>query len=622
MLIVSVTVNDGALSSSVFNAQISVGSTNDPPVITGQVAVGTNEEQPLTIALSHLTVTDTDNSYPQGFSLAINPGTGYTVAGTTITPVKDFHGILTVPVTVSDGVSSSNVFNMQVTVANVNDAPAITGQKPLQTFRNQAITLEMTDLQVADPDNSYPQGFTLRVGTGQHYTVFGYTVTPVNNYTGTLSVPVTVDDGQATSAVFLLKIDVVAPPNVAPVITGQVTLTTYENQPLDLRLSHLIVSDPDNLFPEEFTLTIYPGPHYKISNGSIAPEKDYSGMLSVKVTVSDKKANSDPYFVQIEVIPVSDVPLITSQTFLRMDEDDSLVLKSSDLIVLDPDDDYPTGFTINLYEGSNYVFRDLMIIPLKDFHGYLTVPVTVNDGENTSAAYQLIILVEPVNDAPVITDNGPTGNFTYKPGSDPVSPFEHIVISDPDNDSLSFAEIAIVPYESGRDSLVFETMESIRAIFDRATGTLVMFGNASIEVYNAYIRDLRYTFNGTPGPAAARNLNLKVNDGTEFSTTFTRTISFGEAGVALDIPSGFTPNGDGMNDTWSIRTADGAGAPDAVIRVYNKRGTVVFEARGLDSEWDGRVNGMLLPADSYFYTVDVESTGSRNRYKGVITILH
>ena len=72
---ISVTVNDGTLSSEPFNFQIQVGNSNDPPVITSQSALSTNEEQPFTLELSQLTVIDPDNSYPMGFSLLVAPGT-------------------------------------------------------------------------------------------------------------------------------------------------------------------------------------------------------------------------------------------------------------------------------------------------------------------------------------------------------------------------------------------------------------------------------------------------------------------------------------------------------------------------------------------------------------------
>jgi len=75
-------------------------------VITGQVALSTAKDTALPLTLGNLTVTDPDNSYPTGFTLSVQAGSNYTVAGTTITPAASFVGTLTVPVTVNDGTAT------------------------------------------------------------------------------------------------------------------------------------------------------------------------------------------------------------------------------------------------------------------------------------------------------------------------------------------------------------------------------------------------------------------------------------------------------------------------------------------------------------------------------------
>jgi len=90
-----------------------------------------------------------------------------------------------------------------------NVAPVITGQVPLSTPQDTALTLVLGNLTVTDPDNAYPADFTLNVQTGANYTVSGTTITPATGFTGTLTVPVTVNDGSANSAVFNLTVSVV-----------------------------------------------------------------------------------------------------------------------------------------------------------------------------------------------------------------------------------------------------------------------------------------------------------------------------------------------------------------------------------------------------------------------------
>ena len=57
----------------------------------------------------------------------------------------------------------------------------------------------------------------------------GATITPVENFTGALTVPVKVNDGLADSNVYNLTVTV-SIVNDAPVITGQKQLSTSEEQ--------------------------------------------------------------------------------------------------------------------------------------------------------------------------------------------------------------------------------------------------------------------------------------------------------------------------------------------------------------------------------------------------------
>ena len=87
------TVSDGALISAQYNAQITVNPVNDPPQILNQTgSLATVEDTPITLALSHLDVSDVDNTYPTGFTLIVEAGPNYTFSGTTVTPATDFVG--------------------------------------------------------------------------------------------------------------------------------------------------------------------------------------------------------------------------------------------------------------------------------------------------------------------------------------------------------------------------------------------------------------------------------------------------------------------------------------------------------------------------------------------------
>lgn len=419
VLTVRVFVSDGEQNSNFFDIGITVTPTNDPPVIDGQREIQIAEESAVTLSLGDLTVTDADNTYPDGFSLVVQPGDNYTFSGTTVTPVTDFTGPLSVNVTVNDGLSNSAVFPLLIMITPVNDAPSITGQVPVSTTEEAGRTIALTDLVVTDPDNSFPDGFTLLVFPGTNYTLAGNTVVPVQDFSGALTVQVQVSDGALTSNIFDLSLQV-DPVNDKPVITGQVPVETAEDTPVTIQLSHLTVLDTDNSYPAGFTLIVSAGVNYTVSGATVQPAVDFNGTLNVSVSVNDGVSVSDPFSFQIQVGDANDAPVITGQTALATDEEMPVTLSLSNLIVFDPDNAFPAGFTLLISPGTNYVVSGTTITPVVNFAGALTIPVRVSDGVNNSPTFDFQLQVNQINDPPSfaaipnqqVAENSPAGSVT------------------------------------------------------------------------------------------------------------------------------------------------------------------------------------------------------------------
>jgi gliding motility-associated-like protein len=85
----------------------------------------------------------------------------------------------------------------------------------------------------------------------------------------------------------------------------------------------------------------------------------------------------------------------------------------------------------------------------------------------------------------------------------------------------------------------------------------------------------------------------------------------------VDIPNTFTPNGDGINDTWDIRFLNQY--RNAQLDIYNTAGQVIFRSYGYSTPWDGKRNGAKMPTGTYYYVIDL-GDGSM-RMTGYVTIL-
>lgn len=440
-LSVPVMVYDGTEYSDTYSFRIEVTPVNDPPVITGQsMPLEVEENNSIILFTDALTIEDVD---PSEYTLIVLEGSGYTFSGTQVTPQTDFSGTLIVNVQVQEDEVNSNVFGLQVEVIPVNDVPQITGQTSSITIQEEesfSITLE--HLTVSDNDNTYPDDFSLVVGAGTNYTANGNTVTPSPDFNGLLMVPVSVFDGVNASEPYNFQIQV-APVNDPPIITGQATLLSVnEDSGIGLQVRHLNIDDVDNVYPGDFSITVYPGDNYTIFNGIVTPVLNFNGTLSVPVTVSDGQSSSDPFTVQIEVIPVNDPPVIVSQQAISIRQAESLTLSLSYLLVEDIDNTYPSGFTLIVHGGSNYTVSDLTITPSPEFTGTLTVPVQVNDGTSNSNLFNFQVQVATNNTPPVITGQVP---LSIAEDESLTIELSHLIVDDPDDEYPSGFSIIILP---------------------------------------------------------------------------------------------------------------------------------------------------------------------------------
>jgi len=189
------------------SSDVSLTINNAAPVALN-LHTSTDEDIPISGSVS----ASDGNADALSFSLVTLPtngGASMDIDGSfNYTPTLNLNGHDTFTFWASDGIASSNVATVAITINPVNDPPLITSQLPLITPRGTALTIVLTDLIVSDLDNAYPDGFTLEVQDGVNYTRQGATITPVTGYLGMLTVPVRVNDGIDDSNLFGLQVKV------------------------------------------------------------------------------------------------------------------------------------------------------------------------------------------------------------------------------------------------------------------------------------------------------------------------------------------------------------------------------------------------------------------------------
>jgi gliding motility-associated-like protein len=74
---------------------------------------------------------------------------------------------------------------------------------------------------------------------------------------------------------------------------------------------------------------------------------------------------------------------------------------------------------------------------------------------------------------------------------------------------------------------------------------------------------------------------------------------------SVDVPTAFTPNGDGINDViyvdgWGIKKLN-------YFRIYNRWGQLLFESTDINIGWDGTYQGVPQNMETYVWQVEVET---------------
>ena len=86
--------------------------------------------------------------------------------------------------------------------------------------------------------------------------------------------------------------------------------------------------------------------------------------------------------------------------------------------------------------------------------------------------------------------------------------------------------------------------------------------------------------------------------GCQYSDAVTITV-----GNPLGLPTSFTPNNDGYNDTWDVDGLLDYNLSD--IRIFDRWGQVVHRSVGYSQPWDGRNGGKEVPVGTYYYAIDL-----------------
>ncbi len=190
----------------------------------------------------------------------------------------------------------------------------------------------------------------------------------------------------------------------------------------------------------------------------------------------------------------------------------------------------------------------------------------------------------------------------------------HVMVSNglcSDEDSVTVFVYPLPYVYAGEDTTIYEG-EQVQ---------LNATTNAVSPSFN-WIPDNYLTQNNISNPIASpqntTTFVVIVTDANGCSNSDTITVYVNKKPeTQLVIYNTFTPNGDGINDTWYIEGIENY--PNNFVVIYNRDGMKVYEKKGYNNEWDGKYYGNDLPAATYYFVLNLGDGSSP--IKGYINIV-
>ncbi|MBO0199530.1 tandem-95 repeat protein [Vibrio alginolyticus] len=495
----------GAVSNAA-TVTMTVTPVNDAPMAQAQSQT-LDEDNSLVITLVGSDIDNDDDTLQYLITEQVSHGVLEQLTNNSwrYTPEADFNGSDFFLFKVNDGDLDSTEVRVDLTVNAVNDTPTATD---ISATGEEEIPLTIT-LNGNDAEGSSLSYQIVKSPVNGNVTVTGNhaVYTGNSNFFGQDSFTYSVSDGELTSGVALVTITV-NNVNDAPVITGtpsaqvdedsvyQFVPAALDNDPADT-LTYLIANKP-------------PWATFDKTTGALSgtPSNRYVGTYpGIVISVSDGTISSSLSAFSITVNNVNDAPVISGSPATQVNEDSTYLFTPQ---VSDVDSQ---AFTFSIVNKPSWASFDASTGTLSgtpdngDVGKYQGIVISVSDGLTTTMLNRFSIVVNNVNDAPVISG---TPALTVNEGSTYRFALQ---ASDVDSSSLSF---------SIRNKPSWAT-------FDRATGLL----------------------SGTPENehvGSTNNIVISVSDG-ELSTSLAAfsitVINVNDEPVAVNDTYVFTESNDG-----------------------------------------------------------------------------
>ncbi|MEP0984745.1 Ig-like domain-containing protein [Ekhidna sp.] len=387
-----------------------------------------------------------------------------------------------------------------------------------------------------------------------------------------------------------------------------------------------------NMVEAQITINPINDPPFAQDDSTIVDE---GGVVQIAVTSNDSDPDGTLDLLSISIVqqPVNGSITNNSDGTIRYIHDDSETTSDSFIYTIDDNN----GLT------SNQATVIITINPVDDTPN--EAPIANNDTITVSKGAMVLINVvsndtdsdgsldlgsitinsNPSNGA--LFDNG-DGTITYThDDSETLSDSFTYTINDDDGAASNIASVFITIDSEDLNDPPIANSDTVKVV-EGAAVTINIAGNdldvdGSLDLTSVTI--ISAPLNGMVTTSGNGFINYTHDDSDTMEDSFTYTINDDKGATSniasviidirpmIDVPDVFTPNDDGVNDTWVI--PDIENYPNNVVKVFNRWGNEIItinQYNNTSNVWDSRSDGRLqvgskrVPDGTYFYLIQLE----------------
>jgi len=642
-------VEDQLGANTTQNYTVEVINLNDTPVFVTTPILEAQQNNTYNLPLE---VLDVDANEELTFSFIQQPNWLTINASNTLTGTPNREDVENSPhvveIKVEDNAGASDTLSFSIEVKYENSAPTLDPVPELIELTEDDLAIkaiQLTGITAGEENNqsisisidnsneALFESFSLNYTSPQSTAEISYQLKADAFGEAVINITVTDDGAEDINAVsdsFTIAVEGV---NDAPVFNSNPVVKAQSNTAYTYNIE-VDDDDPADLL----TISQVVGPSWlSVTNQNnrsavltgMVPETATSEQITLRVTDESGEFAEQAFTIQINTQPV------INNYEVELNEDEAFILNSDLLNTLysDEDDDPFTKIILNwgagsitsngveITKGQELDISEGVALTYKapdNYSGTQTISYIVSDPFIFSEEAIITLTFLPVNDAPTIT-NIESETLEYVQGSSPIQITSSITISDIDDQMIDSAWVKVSSsYNQSEDELILETDAEVTSRFERNSGTLLITGQLSKSEYEIILSEVAYfNSNELTDDTTLKSISFQISDGDSLSNVLSRSLVISEVLPELEIYTAFTPNGDGINDTWRFPNIDQF--EDVHVKISDLNGREIFNCRGQACEWDGVYNGEVLPAGTYFYNVSLN--GGRRKYDGTVTII-